>query len=192
MTLKDDGGTASGGVDTAATTLEIKLTNTVIDAKGATYHYRKMGGLLWLQENLGSTCGAACPPAGTYFSEQDTAGACPVGWRIPSASDWKELVLWAGDKSDSLGWIRLRSDSGWTYSSNFTPPYDYNGDNATGFNLVPTDHLDLKYSRHEVASMWTSHASYPRANFGNQGFSLGDHMSDVGGARVKSPIRCVK
>lgn len=192
MTLKDDGGTSSGGVDTAATTLEIKLTNTVTDAKGAVYHYRKMGGLLWLQENLGSTCGAACPPAGTYFSQQDTAGACPVGWRIPSASDWKELVLWAGDKSDSLGWIRLRSDSGWTYSSSFTPPYDYNGDNATGFNLVPTDHLDQKYSRYEVASMWTSQASYPRANFGNQGFSLGDEVSDMGGPRLKSPIRCVK
>ncbi len=192
MTLKDDGGTLSGGVDSAATTLEIRLTNTVTDAKGAVYHYRKMGGLLWLQENIGSTCGATCPAEGTAFQETDTARVCPSGWRIPSAAEWKALVAWAGNGSDSLGSIRLRSDSGWTYTSTFTPPYDYNGDNSTGFNLVPTDHMDQKYSWYEIATMWTSTEDSPRANFTNSGFSVGASPSDFKGPRLAAPIRCVK
>jgi len=192
MTLKDDGGTLSGGVDSAATTLEIRLTNTVTDAKGAVYHYRKMGGLLWLQENIGSTCGPTCPAEGTAFQETDTARVCPSGWRIPSAAEWKALVAWAGNGSDSLGSIRLRSDSGWTYTSTFTPPYDYNGDNSTGFNLVPTDHMDQKYSWYEIATMWTSTEDSPRANFTNSGFSVGASPSDFKGPRLAAPIRCVK
>lgn len=192
MIAKDDGGTLSGGVDTASSTLEIKLTNTVTDAKGAIYHYRKMGGLLWLQENLGSTCGATCPPQGTAFHEMDTAGVCPSGWRIPSSAEWKTLVAWAGNGSDSLGSIRLRSDSGWSYSSSFTPPYDYNGDNATGFNLVPTDHMDQRYSWYDIATMWTSTEDFPRANFTNSGFSVGVNPSDFKGPRLVAPIRCVK
>jgi len=71
LVLKDDGGTDHGGVDTALYSLRIRFTNTVADAQGNLYSYRKMpDGRWWMEKNLWTrpptksvdTCG------GTYES----------------------------------------------------------------------------------------------------------------------------
>lgn len=188
VTAKDNGGTANGGIDSASGTLTIQLTDTLYDAKGSLYHYRKLGTKTWILENVGSTC-SGCEPAGTQMSDGDTASVCPAGYRIPSAAEWQALVTWsANGGKDSTGAYHLRSTSGWARTG--TGAMEYNGDNSTGFNLVPTINLDQRYSYSMVGSYWTTTAD-TYAVF-SQSFALGDPPSDFGGWHYEAWVRCVK
>lgn len=190
MLLKDDGGTANGGIDTLAEVLSINLVDTIQDSIGNPYHYRKLGGNVWLMENLGSTC-ATCSPAGSAIAQANAATACPTGWRLPTAAEWQNLVTWAAaGKSDTVGANHLKSITGWSGRTTLGQTYEYNGDNSTGFNLVPSVYIDQKYSGYNIGNYWTSTAATPVANF-YQSFTLGAIPSDFGGPKMTGPVRCV-
>lgn len=81
---------------------------------GKVYHKVDMGSNVWLAENLNfnsphSYCygnEASCDENGRLYTWEDAAMACPYGWRLPTDSEWLELLEsqgeWNGLKSLGL------------------------------------------------------------------------------------------
>lgn len=102
------------------------LEDTVQDAEGNTYRTVQIGNQTWLAENLRATKfqdGSAIetafipndkeenlPKYGRLYNwadANDERGICPVGWRVPSDDDWKELESFIGmsdEDLDKTGW----------------------------------------------------------------------------------------
>ncbi len=102
------------------------------------------------------------PASGSYNPEQ-IQGLCPSGWRIPSDSDWTELI---GTVSTNISSDpNLASQTGWLYRNS--------GYNSFGFNAFPGgvkyDNSDFSYQG-LYATFWSSsensqsHAFYIRLN----------------------------
>jgi uncharacterized protein (TIGR02145 family) len=60
--------------------------------------------------------------------------ACPVGFHLPSSTEWTELVNYVGKYSAAT---KLKSTSGW---KNNTDPYAKNGTDNYGFSALPGGH----------------------------------------------------
>ena len=71
-------------------------------------------------------------------------GVCPIGWHVPSKSEWESLFYYVGTNfsqyatEDCQSVIRALCDSiGWMQSDNFSVPGYSTGNNATGFSIRP-------------------------------------------------------
>jgi uncharacterized protein (TIGR02145 family) len=162
ITVKDNGGTASGGVDTAFADVKLYFSDTIVDpADGQVYHYLVLGNRSWFAQNLRRQ-----PKWGTVNSDsngvlyhwaqgfdQDSAkcddsacamtlntyaaqGLCPTGWNIPMDQEWKNLVKWADNGlPDSVGSSRLRSKTGWTWFVGLGSIINASGTDDWGFGV---------------------------------------------------------
>ena len=114
-----------------------------------TYKTVKIGDQVWMAENLaleiteingnpGSTneCWilggngkkANCKKYGQYYSALAASVACPDGWHLPSAPEFKKMLDYAGNSID------LKSKEGWnTYQQS-----SGNGIDKYGFNAQPS------------------------------------------------------
>lgn len=142
---------------------------------GKTYKTVKIGDQVWMAENLafeineingnpGSTIDclilggdgkkANCKKYGRYYSAMAAATtACPDGWRLPGAAEFKKLLDYVGNSID------LKSKKGWnTYSQP-----SGNGKDKYGFNAQPsggciftTDGKCAYMDEGKYAYFWTS------------------------------------
>lgn len=124
---------------------------TLTDARdGKNYKTVKIGNLTWMAENLNydnsatatgsidsSFCydgiPANCEKYGRLYQEYAATAVCPEGWRLPTASDWRDLTTTAksefGDNNGSL-----RAVGEWEntiFGDNVTAT------NASGFSALP-------------------------------------------------------
>lgn len=99
---------SSSATSSAAVVSNVEY-GTLQDARdGKSYKTIEIGGKTWMAENLNfskSTDGsisldstfclenvpANCDKYGRFYQEFDAAKACPEGWAIPQASDWRDL-----------------------------------------------------------------------------------------------------
>jgi uncharacterized protein (TIGR02145 family) len=114
-----------------------------------------------------------------WYTVIDTRGLCPSGWRIPSDSDWADLI------TNYLGGLhiagfKMKSTSGWNNNTN--------GNNISGFTGLPGGlryyHPSLSFSSlGEAAGWWSSteqhistalyrYLAYPASNFKENGYSV--------------------
>lgn len=124
---------------------------TLTDSRdGKSYKTVKIGNLTWMAENLNydnsatatgsidsSFCydgiPANCEKYGRLYQEYAATAVCPEGWRLPTASDWRDLTTTAksefGDNNGSL-----RAVGEWEntiFGDNVTAT------NASGFSALP-------------------------------------------------------
>jgi len=191
LVAQDNGGTANGGVDTSETVFEIAMSDTLADARGAVYHYRKMGTYHWMLSDLSGPC-TGCTTPGTAFYDLDTAGICPTGWRIPDSSAWKSLLSWAsGGTTDSIGAYHLKSATGWSYTNLQNATIDNGGDNSTGFGLAANETYNATYYKIPVGVYWTSTPSSPSAYF-QESVVIGPIQASKSGPMKRQGIRCIR
>ena len=109
---------------------------------GKSYKTVVIGGKTWMAENLNfvtdsSFCvedlPANCDKYGRLYQEFDAEKACPEGWAIPQASDWRDLVNTAKEEfGDNNG--SLRAVGEWEntiFGDNVVAT------NASGFSALP-------------------------------------------------------
>ncbi|GEM_PF-5509996 len=120
---------------------------SVIDNEGTSYKTVVIGTQTWMAENLRTKhynngdlidnsmmCSylnneSYVPVFGRlylYYTTEDPRGICPVGWHLPSTEEWETLISNVGYDSTNL---KESGTEHWLYSGN--------GNNSTGFSLVP-------------------------------------------------------
>ena len=226
----DNGGTANGGVDTSAwSSLQaLQLVDTVLDAQGNSYRARRMpNGKVWMRSNLrtGSPIGSVvwadslhlsglsytwaqamnfsdtscdtstCPVSGTQ------QGICPTGWHVSDSAEWGQLVSAIGGLSgDSIGFQKLRADTGWVIMSNNMGIYfdttRYLADDAFQFGIYPVQSWSPYAGNHNSvtyfgSAFWTNKGLMTFLN------SLSMYQAYSGGGygrynSIGASIRCVQ
>lgn len=134
-------------------TLSIQIdAQTVSDYDGNIYNTVTIGTQIWLKENLKSTHytdGTSIMDVYSYNNDtsnvsvygrlygwsaamkndttQSTQGVCPVGWHLPSKSEWETLINYLGGDNAASGKMKesgtthwLSPNTGANNSSNFT------------------------------------------------------------------------
>ena len=106
---------------------------------GQSYDVVKISDLTWMAENLNyETETSACPDGdsrnckrlGRLYTWAEAKMVCPEGWRLPTKSDFAELISAAsGDDARPLAGAALKSRDGWFKKGNGTDDF--------GFNALP-------------------------------------------------------
>ena len=106
----------------------------------------------WCYFNFDSTYGTIYGKIYNRYAVDDSRGLAPLGWRIPSSTDWYTLRASQGGKS--VAGDKLKSTtSRWTASSNSTPS------NTSGFTGVPGGYVNTQAFNAEdgnQGTFWTS------------------------------------
>lgn len=146
------------------------------DRDGKTYRTVEINGLLWMKDNLNYKVsgGSYLPDSsemaseyseyfstdyvknfkkysdeyGRYYSWSGAKNACPQDWRLPTTSEFRELIQFAGGKNEAAQ--NLKSTSGWAKK---------NGVDKLGFSALPAGYMQTNgfYSRvSTLAVFWSS------------------------------------
>lgn len=70
-----------------------------------------------------------------WYAVNDSRGLAPLGWRIPSYADWKQLINYLG--GTELAIKMLKSPTGWKKGNMGRNSFTGNGNNKSGFAAVP-------------------------------------------------------
>lgn len=88
----------------------------------------------WCYYNNDSANGAVHGKLYNWFAVNDSRGLAPAGWHIPSGNEWHTLYDFLGGEQGKVG-RKLKSSAGWEGEGN--------GENAVGFNAMPSGVRDL-------------------------------------------------
>ena len=121
------------------------FSNTITDLRdGETYTTIKIGKQVWMAENLrypvpGSMVNQDNPSKayGRLYKLASAQIACPVGWHLPSDSEWDELEMTHGMPASFVGKGGWRGEHGTHMKSVESWDDDGNGTNRLGFNVLP-------------------------------------------------------
>jgi uncharacterized protein (TIGR02145 family) len=70
-----------------------------------------------------------------WFAVADSRGLAPLGWHIPSDDEWTSLVDFMG--GEYIAGHKLKSVEGWACEDKDGELQNGNGDNSSGFNVLP-------------------------------------------------------
>ena len=151
---------------------------------------------VWMTENLNlnyanSKCYGNdpqnCTKYGRLYNWETTEKACPAGWHLPDAEEWRQLVNCAG--GDDKAGKKLRAKSGWNNNGNGTDDY--------GFSALPGGFggSDGNFSTIGKNGYWwsdtdednTNNAYLRRIDYNNEFVS-----ESLGGKSFLFSVRCVR
>ncbi|MCQ2124911.1 MAG: hypothetical protein MJZ25_12080 [Fibrobacter sp.] len=157
-------------LDTAANQLESSSSlgpDQMMDERdGKIYKIVTIGHQVWLAENMrywrsdiASGTYIVSNRMGYYYSQETAKKVCPIGWHLPSLSEWQFLLNSFAAKSvseDGKNYVyeymgtMLKSKDLWD------PPYT--GEDELGFNALPAGYTvyEVLFSEGSVAVFWTS------------------------------------
>jgi len=121
-----------------------------------------------------------------------TRGICPLGWRLPTATEWGNME---SNSARQFPGLKLKSSQGWNGKNGLDA-----GTDVVGFRILPAGDRDskgtfrsLSISRVPFATFWTTEAVDARTAFGYE-YQYGDS----GTIQLNAPksyggsVRCVK
>lgn len=159
---------------------ELVKNESVTDVDGNVYQTVKIGGQVWMKENLKAVHYAdstLIPDASGYNNSDSMAniygrlytwtaamknstaekaqGVCPCGWHIPTDGEWKTLENFLGGASVAGGKMKDTTKGMWKYSAKS------GATNSSGFTLLPAGEYDAnEFKKYqllgEYAVFWTS------------------------------------
>lgn len=154
--------------------LGASLTETGIDAgddhinvDGVDYYYKSLAGKDWFRNNLAAPGSGLCYAGaevtatvfGKYYTWEEASEACPEGWRLPSADEFKALAdAYEGKAGALMADAWFNGSRMWAYK----PEIGIN--NTSGFSAIPSGYVTIssqpKYTAiNEYAAFWTSTSS---------------------------------
>ena len=146
-----------------------------ISADGIDYYYKSLAGLDWFRNNLAAPSAGLCYEGadvtakvfGKYYSWTEAQSACPSGWRLPTADEFKALSeAFEGKAGKLMADATFNGNSMWAYNP------EVGVDNASGFAAIPSGYVilngtDKKYSGlNQYAMFWTSSSAENDATMG--------------------------
>lgn len=108
-----------------------------------------IGNQVWMAENLNiatpnSWClyndPKNCDVYGRLYNWYDALSACPVGWKLPTDDDWKELELYLGADIEELDvetWRGKNVGGKLKATSDLWDPPNKGATNSSGYNALP-------------------------------------------------------
>ena len=151
---------------------------------GKTYKTVQLGNQTWMAENLNlhmddSWCYERkidnCKKYGRLYTWKKAEKACPVGWHLPSRSEWRDLVSFVSENSKSKPGNALRAKDDWKVKKKKKKIYDQHtgepiyldeyeiintGTNDFGFAALPAGYVskdgNLSDKIKERALFWSS------------------------------------
>lgn len=144
-----------------ATALEGLDGEENVDIDGNLYRVTLEGGFTWMANNLYGTpggrdyrgCEVVSKLFGQYYSWEEAQGACPAGWRLPTAAEFDQAL---GSKS---GELMVNASFLGEYMWPYWPQVSIS--NKRIFNAIPTGYMDLTteqevFGYKEYACWWTA------------------------------------
>ncbi len=140
--------------------------------RGKMYKTIKIGQQEWMAENLAYEVSNGCwayenknsnvTKYGYLYDWETAKIVAPNGWHLPTDTEWKQLERYLGmskSVTEHKGWRGnigniLKSTSGWNKSGN--------GNNSSGFSILPGGLRDFDYNFYLIGSdafFWTATAS---------------------------------
>ena len=131
-------------------------------------------------------------------------GICPEGWHLPSADEWKQLIVFVDGSLESYNWQnsagrKLMSKTGWVCEDRgaFLCEEDWVGLDAVGFSAQPSGYHSFgNFFRNAGVStgLWSSTEFYKEEAFHATLEVHGDANAQVvsTGKRFGFSVRCVK
>ena len=116
----------------------------------STWSSNLSGEYCWYENDIGNK-----NPYGAiynFYAAVDTRNLCPLGWHIPSDSEWSTLNSYLGGSSVAGGKLKEAGTSHW-----LTP--NSNSDNSSNFTAVPSGsrtNTGVFNSIYEASYMWSS------------------------------------
>lgn len=163
-------GTTYGDVKSFTLWLNVP-EDSILDIDGNTYHTIRIGDQIWMQENLRVTKfqdGTSLKQLneqsdwteknsyGYYnivdnssfgyiyngYAIMENQNICPLGWHVPTMSEWNRLIDYLGGSSVAGGKMKESSDSYW-----ISPNVE--ADNISGFTALPNGYVGTQGDPHE-------------------------------------------
>lgn len=172
------------------------------------YYTTQVGGNVWLRQNLCSAekgspmdgSPAALHLFGSFYTYEEALTACPAGWKLPTANDWKNALGSAeGKVSGLLADVYFNGTTSdcrlWEYWPEVGKITD-----ATGLSLLPTGWAVVsggKYVFHDFrqrAVFWTSEADGATNAFAVDIYKSQNEMRYTSFDRetFAAPVRCIQ
>ena len=149
-----------------------------------------------------STAGKGCGCHASSSPRGIVRGVCPVGWHVPSVSEFQTLISYVGGYS--VAGANLKSTSGWKSNSQYVG----NGSDSNGFSALPagayndaiTYHVYRFYDVGNFAFFWTTSkgscvADRLRLGWADDSSNLTNSLSDDvdrGDMDSARSVRCLK
>jgi uncharacterized protein (TIGR02145 family) len=153
-------------------------TGTFTDARdGKTYKTVKIGTQTWMAENLNYETDSSCcydfdknncDKCGRLYTYNDAIKSCPIGWHIPSESEWIKLRDYLGGnkavdkiRGQTFGLLKPNNSSGFTALPCGLGGFDFNSKYFFGIvesdGRITTTSLLLSFrGLNSYASFWSS------------------------------------
>ena len=196
-------------IDNKVSKGQVKLDELTDPRDGKKYNIVKIGNQVWMAENINykpqdgwvfrkSFCydnnEENCEKYGRYYAREVIVKICPVGWHLPSNTEFGKLIDVAGGRS--IAGEKLKSKIGWKKETN--------AEDSFGFSAIPAGFRSYYMLEGEkfgnfgsAAYMWTS--SEKTKALGDRDESYAFILTEKGLGSVglvptqwALPVRCIK